>query len=210
MFVEAIETIKIRHKGFDLQVISRDGNFNSTLMLTIKFACGMDLINFPNDTQTCTLSFVAVKPGNLEFDSKFEDSDSYVKSEEWEVVDKIAHKPQTAVNTVRIVYEITIHRTSKFFQKFVITPVVIIYLMSSLVFLIPVEASNKVDFIMTVFLAQTILFGQYDEFIPLGASSLPKNANSSLYLVVYMAILCCVAVLSKCFFKPLYQSLSVH
>ncbi len=118
------------------------------------------MTNFPADIQACNLSFIVVREHDqfTSYSWKLPVDSFAVRNEEWTILKTEIDTHVIDLGLLErkfVVFHVELKPTSKFFQKFVMAPVTIMYYMSSLVFLIPVETSNKVDFILSVFKSVT-------------------------------------------------------
>ena len=95
------------------------------------------------------------------------------------------------------VLEIEVHlqRRSFFYSVFLLFPTVILYLLSGLLFLLPVDSGEKVSFIVTILLAQCVIFGSLIDILPTTSLTLPYMAYLVLFVIFHLAILCIAAIL---------------
>ena len=109
------------------------------------------------------------------------------KNAEWSVVSSVAEtrivsetKPSGTVRTYSVInFTITIKRNPSHYISSTILPVLATSVLSSLVFILPVESGEKVGYTLTVLLAETVLW-------TLVQDSMPSSSHNTSYLCMYL------------------------
>ncbi|OWF44951.1 neuronal acetylcholine receptor subunit beta-2-like isoform X2 [Mizuhopecten yessoensis] len=137
-------------------------------------SCKANMRDFPRDYQTCMLIL-----NNMVYDKEemrlvpgqsFVDMEFYTKNGEWEVIwTKVSNKVDrfeklTSISFVSIT--IGIIRKSEYFVITMLIPVAVLCVLDAFVFMIPVGASDRVGFSLTLFLALTVYMSVMGSFLP--------------------------------------------
>ena len=109
------------------------------------------------------------------------------KNAEWSVVSSVAEKrnfsetkPGGTVRTYSVInFTITIKRNPSHYISSTILPVLATSVLSSLVFILPVESGEKVGYTLTVLLAEAVL-------LTLVQDSMPSSSHHTSYLCMYL------------------------
>ena len=108
------------------------------------------------------------------------------KNAEWSVVSSVAEtrifsetKPSGTVRTYSVInFTITIKRNPSHYISSTILPVLATSVLSSLVFILPVESGEKVGYTLTVLLAEAVLLTHVQD-------SMPSSSQHTSYLCMY-------------------------
>ena len=80
----------------------------------------------------------------------------------------------TFVNYSDKILHLRLERDPKFYNYLLVAPAMILYLLSPLVFLLPVESGEKMQMCITLLLSQIVSVGAVAEFLPPSSSNFPK------------------------------------
>ncbi len=154
--------------------------------------CTVDLFYFPFDSQLCDVVFtnwnygidlvdvvefpgIPVILGNLE------------QNEQWEIVNttvKSFKVEQPDITTPVVLFTLHLQRKPMYYVMNVLVPTFIISLVSVLVFLLPVEAGEKVSLSITVLLSYTVLLLIISDLSPKSGDTTPL-IGKSIYAAYY-------------------------
>lgn len=158
--------------------------------------CSIDITHFPYDKQTCKIVFIVwsysvtqveieKSPNGVEF-YEYEENSVWTILETESIVNKDKYESE-------IIFQIKLQRKPKYFIMNIILPVLCLSLLSLLVFLIPVDAGEKMGYSITVFLSFAV-------FLSIISAELPVNSEStstlSFYLVLQIGVGTLVLVIS--------------
>eukprot|EP00105_Crassostrea_gigas_P027555 XP_011448925.1 PREDICTED: acetylcholine receptor subunit beta [Crassostrea gigas] len=158
--------------------------------------CSIDITHFPYDKQTCKIVFIVwsysvnqveieKSPNGVEY-YEFEENSVWTILDTESIVNKDKYESE-------IIFKIELQRKPKYFVMNIILPVLCLSLLSLLVFLIPVDAGEKMGYSITVFLSFAV-------FLSIISAELPVNSEStstlSFYLVLQMGVGTLVLVIS--------------
>ena len=120
----------------------------------------------------------------------------YVENDQWElmrpvtltkepfVAGQFLHDLDTLVVTIRI------KRRSLYYLFILICPNLLIYYLSTLVFLLPIESGEKVSFIVTLLLAEVVTVGTLNDIFPASSLGFPIMAGFATSVVLHLSALC--------------------
>nr|XP_011448925.2 acetylcholine receptor subunit beta [Crassostrea gigas] len=158
--------------------------------------CSIDITHFPYDKQTCKIVFIvwsySVNQVEIEKSPNGVDYYEFEENSVWTILDteSIVNKDKYESE---IIFKIELQRKPKYFVMNMILPVLCLSLLSLLVFLIPVDAGEKMGYSITVFLSFAV-------FLSIISAELPVNSEStstlSFYLVLQMGVGTLVLVIS--------------
>ena len=100
-------------------------------------------------------------------------------------------------HSTQAIVEIKIKRRHLFHTIFIISPTIILYIISGLTFLLPPDSGEKVSFAVTILLAQIVSFGTLGEIFPASSKNLPLLVYFVLTVTVHMSLVCLAATLGK-------------
>jgi hypothetical protein len=181
---------KFREMGadFHLMRVTSTGVVNWYPFEVMETRCAMDITRFPYDLQICDISFIVWSYSNsevsIEKSSKGIDYHEFQENSVWTVVSAVSKVNQTSADS-EITFTITLKRKPQYFVLTMILPIVCLGILSILVFVIPVDAGEKMSYSITVFLAFAV-------FLTIISEELPTNSETtsilSFYLVLQMII----------------------
>ena len=146
--------------------------------------CAMDITKFPFDTQSCDITFVtwshSVEQIEIFKSSKGIDFYEYEENGVWHVL-STSSKIQKNKKESEITFTIKLQRKPLYYVMNIILPVVFLGYLNILVFVIPVDAGEKMSFSVTVFLSFAV-------FLTIISAILPTSSNSIPILAVYLIV----------------------
>ena len=126
----------------------------------------------------------------------------YSENDEWELMKpvRIGVSERTLGDQVKygqVVMELRIARRNLFYSMVFVFPNALLYLMSSLVYFLPVESGEKVSFSITILLAEIVSFGTLTEILPSSSLNFPLLAWFIFAIVCHTALGTFFAVFSE-------------
>ncbi len=97
----------------------------------------------------------------------------------------------------QMVMDIKIERRHLFYTIILLVPNVLLYAMSGLVFLLPVESGEKVSFSITILLAEMVAFSSISDNLPSSSLTFPRLAWLVCVVVVQIALSSLLAIIGK-------------
>jgi hypothetical protein len=158
--------------------------------------CSIDISKFPYDTQSCNITFVVWSYGSSEVrisnSSRGVDFFLYEDNSVWTVI-STKYEINLVKSESEITFSLELQRKPQYYVMNMIIPIVCLGLMSLLVFIIPVDAGEKMSYSITVFLSFAV-------FLTTISGELPVNSESismlSFYLILQMLAGVLVLVIS--------------
>lgn len=149
--------------------------------------CDMKLQKFPFDTQTCDFVFVILGYTNKDIVINANPDILNVQgTTEWDILEtKILELPGGS-NGLKIRF--TLRRKPYFVLLTVTMPLTLLSILNIFVFLIPVESGEKTSYAISTFLAYSI-------YLSVMGSSLPDDAESIVYMTLYIEVMMSLSVL---------------
>ncbi|XP_062604278.1 neuronal acetylcholine receptor subunit alpha-6-like, partial [Saccostrea cucullata] len=146
--------------------------------------CSMDITNFPFDTQKCDIKFITW--------SHFADQIEITKSTNgiqfydfeangvWDIIDTTSDIKKEARES-EVTFTIKLRRKSLYYILNIILPIVFLGYLNMLVFVIPVDAGEKMSFCVTVFLAFAV-------FLTIISTLLPTTSDHTPIIAMYLIV----------------------
>jgi hypothetical protein len=195
--------------NFHLLRVTNTGEVSWYPFEVLETRCSMDITNYPYDKQICDISFIVWSYSNSEViitkSSTGIDYHEFQENSIWTIVSTVSKVNQSTDDSV-ITFSITLERKPQYYVMNMILPIVCLGILSILVFVIPVDAGEKMSYSITVFLAFAV-------FLTIISAELPNNSEStstlSFYLVLQMVIGELVLVISALQLR-LHHRKSVH
>ncbi|XP_035828858.1 acetylcholine receptor subunit alpha-like [Aplysia californica] len=146
-----------------------------------------DSTYFPFDQQRCTISFIWMSNEASMRVSGFELTrmDSPIGGkEEWTIHDRgirLANFGLPKSQFQMIECEVTLHRRHLFYILCVMVPTAVMSIMVSLVFWIPPDSGEKVSFLVTIFVSNTVMLNFIADMLPRSMSHVPRLVEVALF-----------------------------
>ncbi|XP_061189916.1 neuronal acetylcholine receptor subunit alpha-6-like [Saccostrea echinata] len=146
--------------------------------------CSMDITHFPFDTQKCDIKFITW--------SHFADQIEITKSTKgiqfyeyetngvWDIVDT-SSEIKKEMSESEVTFTVRLRRKSQYYILNIILPIVFLGYLNMLVFVIPVDAGEKMSFCVTVFLAFAV-------FLTIISTLLPTTSDHTPILAMYLIV----------------------
>ncbi|KAK3105995.1 hypothetical protein FSP39_010476 [Pinctada imbricata] len=142
--------------------------------------CSVDMTYFPFDTQTCNIEFTiwSYRGTDVSIDKKSKIIADTSGNGIWRVK-STKSKVRTQRHRYIAKFKIILERKPHFFIFNIILPITVLGLVSTFVFLIPVDSGEKIGFSMTVFLSFAV-------FLTFISAEIPKNSEHTSVMNVYI------------------------
>ncbi|XP_060071422.1 acetylcholine receptor subunit beta-like [Ylistrum balloti] len=160
-------------------------------------SCESNIMYYPLDIQTCTLSLTSWAYTSNEISLDFETNpvylDSYIPNGEWELISTFGlitgsrSKGDNSFSNVK--FSIILRRRPLFHVLNTLFPVALMAVLSAMVFKLPVESGEKIGFALTVLLA-------YAVYLTLISDNIPSTSVSVCYLSIYLSLILTYGTLS--------------
>ncbi|XP_052268953.1 neuronal acetylcholine receptor subunit beta-2-like isoform X1 [Dreissena polymorpha] len=150
----------------------------------LESTCEVEIRNFPFDVQTCNLKFTAWSYTKTDVDINRGGENiilsDYVPNSMWDIQSTAAREVNTDESA--IVFEIKLKRKPGFYIINVIVPVVLLSILNTFSFVLPITSGERASYSVTLFLSLAV-------FLTIVAASLPKNSDSVSLLSVYLILM---------------------
>ncbi|XP_075258198.1 neuronal acetylcholine receptor subunit beta-3-like isoform X2 [Convolutriloba macropyga] len=202
MFVQ--EAVELKTQLLNKQCAAFDGSISpSDNFVTMTTSCAFDVSKFPNDKQTCNLTFREGSCRQFFVVRPAEDNallGTYVENEQWELIRPVKISDRSDFCALKIsnssfydsstVVTIQLRRRPLFYTFILVIPNVLLYLLSTLVFLLPVDSGEKLSFIATILLAETVTVGTLSSILPSSSMKIPVLLQFVILIVIHLSLLC--------------------
>ncbi|CAC5385192.1 unnamed protein product [Mytilus coruscus] len=184
VLLNSVGTLQPLGLGNELSVtIDYNGSTTVSFGEVLSSKCSTDIYKFPFDSQTCELEFAAwgvyARDIRLLAVSNPIDLSFFTPNSDWDLVSNNVTHPSTGYSIFKI--ELTLKRSSLYYTVIVICPFILFSILNPLVFLLPVEAGERIGLALTVLLSYTI-------FLSMVQTSIPAASNPmSLLLIIMIA-----------------------
>ncbi|XP_063723458.1 neuronal acetylcholine receptor subunit alpha-7-like isoform X1 [Symsagittifera roscoffensis] len=208
------EIIEVVYDGMNQQFIFQDGKVLAwSTFATLKLSCLFDASNFPYDKQTCSFVIAPFITSHWQFNLQIEEANMvkdgpnlllplqyYKENDQWELIGKpkidlVPKIPQRYPNSSEIVVTISMQRRPEFYNVALVFPFGIIYLVSTLTFLIPVESGEKISFSVTILLAQMIFYGTLLSILPASSLHVANAFPQMVFVFAHLSLNCLASVI---------------
>ncbi|XP_048745957.2 neuronal acetylcholine receptor subunit alpha-5-like [Ostrea edulis] len=172
--------------SFYYLVIHHDGSVNWWPFHVFESRCAMDISRFPFDTQTCDIKFITWSHFVEQIEiTKSSNGIQYYEYEEngvWDIVDTSSEiKKEQGESEVK--FTLTLQRKPLYYVMNIILPVIFLGYLNILVFVIPVDAGEKMSFSVTVFLSFAVFLTIISTLLPTSSDNTPII---SMYLIIQL------------------------
>ena len=122
---------------------------------------------------------------------------SYEDNYQWQVIKPMRFRVVKSNSYEQTGVELTVRlkRRSIFYEFFLITPSLILYICSGFEFAIPVESGEKISFIVTILLAEMVNFGILQDIFPPSFDELPLLAELIASQIIHITALGVIAII---------------
>ncbi|XP_045179881.2 neuronal acetylcholine receptor subunit alpha-2-like [Mercenaria mercenaria] len=160
--------------------------------------CEVDITYYPYDKQSCSINIVSwgYTKDEITLDTLSTPVNlvDFEKHGQWEILSSRAEKSElteiledgSTRKFPQIAFWLNLRRRSNFYNLNVVMPVFLTSLLVALTFIVPLDSGEKLSYILTVFLAITVL-------LTLVADSMPPTSISTSVLGLYLAIVTVLA-----------------
>ena len=132
---------------------------------------------------------------------------TYVENEQWELIRPVKISDRSDFCALKIsnssfydsstVVTIQLRRRPLFYTFILVIPNVLLYLLSTLVFLLPVDSGEKLSFIATILLAETVTVGTLSSILPSSSMKIPVLLQFVILIVIHLSLLCAATAVGK-------------
>ncbi|XP_012940025.1 acetylcholine receptor subunit alpha [Aplysia californica] len=169
----------------------------------LRTLCSFDLTYYPFDTQSCDIVFYPFFDDvGLVFEhiSLHPMENPFTQSGQWSIRDRKMTPGSYHAGPI-IICNVILARSQLYYIMCLIVPMLITSAMTSLVFWIPVEAGEKLSFLVSVFVSNAV-------FLNFIANTLPKNLNAMPRLALFLLAVngdCLFAMIATVFIMQKHQ-----
>ena len=160
--------------------IHSNGTISTTFVMITDTLCNMDHGKFPYDTQHCSVivhtysQFV-----QLELKIRFMDKsrlEKFLRKNEWEMVRQSVVSLLWVDNETSLLsVHVELRRKTTFFTVCLVVPMVLTSYMNTLVFLVPLEAGEKVSLLVSIFISTSVFTSFFTSVMPRGLDVVPAT-----------------------------------
>ncbi|XP_060086162.1 acetylcholine receptor subunit alpha-like [Ylistrum balloti] len=182
---------------FTLVTVQSYGTVSWQPFEILETKCSINIRFFPFDKQVCNLEF-GVWTSNVNeigviVGSKGIRMDTYQGNGEWDVLKTAVLGSGSNVFNTEVKFSITLQRKPGYIMVNVVLPILLLSILSTCTFLLPVDSGEKMSFSVTLYLSFAV-------FLTIVGSSLPETSTMSLlsmYLVVLSSIGTAVIIITS-------------
>ncbi|XP_048748158.1 neuronal acetylcholine receptor subunit alpha-6-like [Ostrea edulis] len=153
--------------------------------------CSMDITHFPFDTQTCDIKFITWSHYVQQIDILRSSSGiqfyEYEENSVWDLVDT-SSEIQKEQRESQVKFTLTLRRKPLYYVINIILPVIFLGYLNILVFVIPVDAGEKMSFSVTVFLSFAVFLTIISTLLPTSSANTPIIATYLIIQLIYGVI----------------------
>ena len=145
-------------------------------------SCDLDVTYFPFDTQTCSVIITSWSYSHWEVNFTIgSDKIGFYEFVPNGIWDLISYDATTDFDSSlsELSFNLKLKRKSLYFVLNLILPIMFVSILSLVVFIIPVDAGEKMGYSVTIFLA-------YAVFLSIVSDELPMNSDSTSILSIYL------------------------
>ncbi|CAC5400443.1 unnamed protein product [Mytilus coruscus] len=186
----------------NLKTIGSDAKFQCTVFNTgmvrhppggiILAKCPTDVSKFPFDTQICTLKIIpwGMPSFQVTLTSVYSEAQLgfYTPHSDWTLLERKTSTGITDGNYSAFYLNMKFKRQSLYFNILIIIPTLLFALLNPLVFVLPVDAGERVSLAMTILLSYVI-------FLTLVSGSIPATSNPMCFLLLIMIVIISISAL---------------
>ena len=158
------------------------GNVQWNPKVKVKSICEVDVMFFPFDKQKCTVTLMPWEYTDNEIEFKLEtgtvDTSKFQENGEWNLADT-ALWTEVVDSTPRLEFSVTMQRRPLYYTFNILAPILVLVVLNSFVFWLPVETGERVSFSVTCFLSFMVVLNMVMSF-------LPRTSHPLSYLCYYV------------------------
>ncbi|XP_075251689.1 neuronal acetylcholine receptor subunit beta-2-like [Convolutriloba macropyga] len=210
--IELVDVSAIDYRGFKGQALWWDGTVTArSSMVTLKISCQLQFLNFPFDSQECPITAAQWLSDTSRYRVEGqlglvgEGSNLALLQGQWELQMPMTYNvfPMPNYESYDIIqFTFRFKRNPEFYLIVLVVPSVLLGILPTLAFLIPVESGEKISLGLTTLLAQVVeLLVLSDILPPSSRGDFPILGR----LVIYSIVLIAVAILESIFVTCIYH-----
>ncbi|XP_059144827.1 acetylcholine receptor subunit beta-like 1, partial [Physella acuta] len=188
----------------DMATLYSTGQIRIEAGVFIQSYCAFDMTNFPFDSQTCRILFIAAGMGpqiqttfllkNESLFMKEKDFDFLLLKGEWMIEDRSLITKVLYLDTAFEV-RIRIRRANLYYILFLLVPLISTMLLTLLVFWIPPESGENISYLVSIYMSTSLFLGLIGDNLPKNMSSEDNVPKLTMFLV-FVIIECIVALMA--------------
>ena len=138
--------------------VQSDGRVKVDIPCWLETSCSMDLTRYPFDEQTCTIKIVSYSALKWEiYEQNYDESlaTSLAFSTEWHLTE-VSTRFFSLKGEMHPEVVLLLRRKTTFYTVCLVLPMVLTSYMNALVFLVPLQSGEKVSFLVTIFVSNSV------------------------------------------------------
>ncbi|KAL8590746.1 hypothetical protein ACOMHN_064849 [Nucella lapillus] len=168
--------------------VEYDGNVTAHTAILLETSCSMDLTWYPYDEQTCTIKFLS-KSAPIEWIVEKDASDkdlakSLALNSEWELTNVSTRLYLESGENPNPEVVVRLRRKTRFYSVCLILPMVVTSYMNTLVFVVPLQAGEKVSFLVSLYVSTSVFTSFFSTTMPRGLDSTPLSVKLLIEVIV--------------------------
>ncbi|XP_062616611.1 neuronal acetylcholine receptor subunit alpha-7-like [Saccostrea cucullata] len=178
----------------------------------IKLSCVIKVSRFPFDEQCCKITVGAwqvtdwvQKPNPRSKTS--DDTNIIFENGEWEFMNfNFTEVYNKEYDLTTVVYKLHFRRRYLYIVLTIVVPIIILAVLNSLTFFVPVDSGERITYSLTLFLTFTVFLTLFEE-------TMPRNSTDVPYLTLYVAfhlLLCVLSTIISVLLKPNIKPILNH
>ncbi|XP_052090217.1 acetylcholine receptor subunit alpha-1-A-like [Mytilus californianus] len=145
--------------------------------------CSIDVTHFPFDKQSCQVRFTTWTYYDFEVDfdlnSKIQLRE-YTENSLWAIT-STSVQLEVSLGSSEVIFTINLRRKATYYIINIVLPIIFLGFLNFLVFIVPVDAGEKMSYSVSVFLSFVV-------FLTMISEQLPVNSESTSYLSIFIVI----------------------
>ena len=125
---------------------------------------------------------------------EFVELSQYIEHDGWDLQRPVAIE---SYGKGGILVNLNLKRLPRFYERVIIFPSKVLYILSSVVFLLPVDSGEKMSLAVTILLAQVVTFQTLTDILPASSLNFPRLAFFIFLITFHLAVVCCLGVISE-------------
>ncbi|OWF45407.1 acetylcholine receptor subunit beta-type unc-29-like [Mizuhopecten yessoensis] len=165
-------------------------------------SCDAQIKKFPFDEQTCTIDILpyGYMEDEINITAAGFDLSDYNKNGLWNIISTdISGVQRNSRAEKKLMIEIKFNRRSSYHVIHILVPMLVMSILNILIFIIPVDGSNRIDYAVTMLLTLSVFLTVVTDTLP--SASLPDISYLSVLVLVQMmssSLMVACAVVSLC------------